>query len=217
MPSESLQYYNINLPNYNIALPYYLCYLYLMEIESNDKVGVEILAGLVKKSDEKAFNTLFDLLWEPMYTYATSIIMNDSLAKDIVQDLWVDYWQRRENIEIHHIKAYLYKAIRYRCYNYLRDNKFNQTQLDIANSICIASEVEQNEDVIELSKQINQILSNLPQRCQEVFRLSRINDFNNKEIAKRLNISQRSVENQISLALRKLRKDLSMARIFLFS
>lgn len=182
----------------------------------SDKDTIAEYARLVKNSDRAAFNTLFGLLWEPMYTYAASMVMDNAMAKDLVQEVWIDYWQRRADMNIHNIKAYLYKAIRYRCYNTLRDIKFNKIQIEAANSVYITSEIELQEDVTELSGRINETLSGLPKRCQEVFRLSRMYNINNKEIAEKLNISQRSVENQISLALRKLRKDLSVIKVFLF-
>ncbi|MEC3966078.1 RNA polymerase sigma-70 factor [Flagellimonas halotolerans] len=170
------------------------------------------LAVRVKASDRNAFNSLFSMLWEPMYVYAASLVMNDSLAKDLVQDIWIDYWQRRETVEVNHIKSYLFKAIRYKCYNTLRDTKFNKTQIEAANSIYIAPEMELEEDLMELTERIDVSMADLPQRCQEVFRLSRIHNISNKEIAERLNISHRSVENQISFALRRLRKDLSIVK-----
>lgn len=170
------------------------------------------LAARVQSSDRDAFNTLFSQLWEAMYIYAASLVMNDSLAKDLVQDIWIDYWQRRESIDVKNIKSYLFRAIRYKCYNALRDTKFNKTQIEAANSIYIASDMELQEDFRELSNRIDASISQLPQRCQEVFRLSRIHNISNKEIAKQLNISHRSVENQISFALRRLRKDLSIVK-----
>ncbi|BFP39402.1 hypothetical protein FGF1_02470 [Flavobacteriaceae bacterium GF1] len=206
---ESLQYYNIGVLNY-------LCYLYVIEMEDSAKVAVGFLAEGIKNSDRKSFNALIDLLWEPMMGYAASMLMDDHIAKDLVQDVWADYWQRKQELDIHDIKAYLYKAVRYRCYNYFRDRKFNETQLEAAHSIFVAPDVEQHEDSIELSRRINGTIQSLPKRCQEVFILSRINNFSNGEIAKKLNISQRSVENQISLALRKLRKDLTIVRLFSF-
>lgn len=172
-------------------------------------VTIEDLVIRIKKSDRKAFNELFELLWEPIYAYACSILMDKSLAKDMVQDVWMDLWQRRNDVEIHHVKAYFYKAIRYRCYNHLRGSKLNKTQLNAADAIQIASETEQNEDAVELYSRVEHIISGLPQRCQEIFRLSRINNLENKEIAQKLDISQRSVENQISFALRSLRKQLT--------
>lgn len=182
----------------------------------SDKEILKEFPERIRNSDRKAFNILFDLLWEPMYAYASAIIMDDAIAKDMVQEVWINYWQRREEVEILCIKSYLYKAIRYRCYNHLRDTKFNKTQIEAVHSVYITPKIELEEDLTELSERINDTISGLPERCQEIFRLSRINDISNREIAERLNISQRSVENQISLALRKLRKELSIAKLFLF-
>jgi len=187
-----------------------------MKMKKIDNSDIEDLVFRVKKSDEKAFNTLFEILWEPMYSYACSILMNDNLTQDIVQDIWVDFWQRRHDLEVKYMKSYLYKAIRYKCYNHLRDQKFNKIQLEVAGSISVASEVDQNDDVIELSTKINSVISHLPKRCQVIFRLSRINNIDNKEIASKLDISQRSVENQISFALRQLRKELAVAKTLFF-
>ncbi|GLU45595.1 DNA-directed RNA polymerase sigma-70 factor [Muricauda sp. NBRC 101325] len=151
-----------------------------------------------------------------MYTYAGSILMNDALAKDTVQEVWMDFWQRREAVEVQNVKSYLFRAIRYKCYNTLRDLKFNNAQIDAANSVGVSSEIELNEDVIDLSHRINRALDDLPKRCREIFTMSRINQVSNKEIAELLNISQRSVENQITFALRKLRRDLSTVKSLFF-
>ncbi|TRZ44347.1 sigma-70 family RNA polymerase sigma factor [Robertkochia solimangrovi] len=176
-----------------------------------DTISLEELSGLVADSDQHAFNVLFDLLWDPMFAYAASLVLDSSIAKDLVQEVWIDYWQRREEVDIHNIKAYLYKAIRYRSYNALRNMKFNITQIEAANAVFIPSEVELEEDVIAMNNRIENVLATLPERCQEIFRLSRINQLSNREIALKLNISQRSVENQISLALRKLRREIPTA------
>jgi len=187
-----------------------------MKNSTLDKIPLQNLAELISKSDKEAFNTLFGLLWDPMYTYAISIIMDTAIAKDLVQEVWIDYWQRREYVEVQNIKSYLYKAIRYRCYNNLRNSMFNKIQLETANSITVNPDVELEENVIALETKIYQSIQALPERCQEIFRLSRVNFMSNKEIANQLNISQRSVENQISLALSKLRKDLSFVKYLLF-
>ncbi|MGS2738320.1 RNA polymerase sigma-70 factor [Sinomicrobium sp. M5D2P17] len=187
-----------------------------MKEDYSEKGSIEEYAGQVRNSDRTAFNNLFALLWEPMYVYAASIVPDHAVAEDLVQEVWIDYWQRREEVHIRHIKSYLYKAIRYKCYNALRDTKFNEIQIETARAIHIPSEVELEEDLTELSGRINDIISCLPDRCQEIFVLSRIHNISNKEIAEQLKISQRSVENQLSVALRKLREELSVVKIFFF-
>jgi len=167
------------------------------------------LAAMIKGSDRNAFNALFEMLWQPMYAYAASLLTDKDLAEDLVQEVWIDYWQRRGKVEIHNIKSYLYRAIRYKCYNSLRDRKFNKIQIEAAHGVGVTPEMELQEDVMELNRCIDLALSGLPNRCRQVFILSRVNQVCNKEIAKRLNISQRSVENQLSFALRRLRKELS--------
>lgn len=167
------------------------------------------LAAMIKASDRGAFNALFDLLWQPMYTYAASLLTEKTLAEDLVQEVWIDYWQRRGEVKIHNIKSYLYRAIRYKCYNSLRDRKFNKIQIEAAHGVGVSPEMELQDDVMELNRHIDHALSTMPNRCREVFILSRVNQICNTEIAKRLNISQRSVENQLSFALRRLRKELS--------
>lgn len=177
--------------------------------------SVKALAEQVKNSDQRAFNKLFDLCWEPMFGYAASLIQDETVAQDLQQEVWIDYWKRRENIQTDNIKAYLYKAIRFKCYNYLRDNKIPTSHLEVAETIGIQPTISAKNDAIDLSIRIDKILSTLPQRCQEIFILSRMNDLSNKEISEDLNISQRTVENQISIALRKLKKDLEFVRMFL--
>ncbi|MGS2761558.1 RNA polymerase sigma-70 factor [Sinomicrobium sp. M5D2P9] len=187
-----------------------------MKEDYSEKGSIEKYAGQVRNSDRNAFNNLFALLWEPMYIYAASIVSDSAVAEDLVQEVWIDYWQRREEVQIRNIKPYLYRAIRYRCYNVLRDSKFTAIQIETANTITTPAETELEEDFTELSKRIQVIISELPQRCQEIFTLSRIHQFSNKEIAKKLQISQRSVENQLSLALGKLRRELSIVKAFFF-
>ena len=166
-------------------------------------------------ANHDAFQQLFDLLWEPMFLYAASIIQETSIAKDLVQEVWMDYWVRHKNIEVDNLKAYLFKAIRYKCYNHLRDAKFNGLQIEIANQIMVQNDMETEDSLHDLTVKINAVLSKLPKKCQEIFQLSRINDFNNKDIAAMLDISQRTVENQISTALRSLRKELAIVRLFI--
>lgn len=173
------------------------------------------LEGRIKASDRHAFDALFEMLWEPMYAYAASLLMDRALAKDLVQEVWIDYWQRKGEVNIRNVKSYLYRAIRYKCYNNLRDRKFNKIQIEAAHTVGVVAETELQEDVNELSRSIDKILSGLPKRCQEVFILSRVNQVCNREIAKKLNISQRSVENQLSFALRRLRKELAAIHSFL--
>ncbi|MGW9685788.1 RNA polymerase sigma-70 factor [Flagellimonas sp. 2504JD1-5] len=178
--------------------------------------NLTLLAQEVKKSDRKSFSTLFELLWEPMYAYANAITMDENVSKDLVQDLWMDYWNRRESIEAVNIKSYLFKAIRYKCLNYLRNTKFNQTHIEVEDKLFKHPEIDELYDMLNLTRYIEASTSELPKRCREIFLCSRINQLSNGEIAKKLNVSKHYVENQLSRALTKIRKDLALVKSILF-
>ncbi|RAV30002.1 sigma-70 family RNA polymerase sigma factor [Sinomicrobium soli] len=169
----------------------------------------------VRNSDTTAFSNLFDLLWEPMYTYACSVVADSAVAEDLVQEVWIDYWERRKETEIRNIRSYLYKAIRYRCYYALKNRRFDRTQVEAAYALTTPSEAVLEEDLTDLAGRVDAVLSTLPDRCREIFIMSRVNNMSNGEIAGILNISRRSVENQISFALRKFREDLALFILFL--
>lgn len=177
-----------------------------------------VLAERVRGSDNVAFKILFDDLWSHMASYASSIIDDAEVSKDILQDVWMDYWKRREDIQVQNIQGYLYKALRNACYKYIRDNKLTSLQQTVVDTATYDQEtIDSEEKHISRVSELNLSLNNLPERCREIFLLSRLNDFTNEEIAKSLNITKKTVENQISIALKKLRKDLNKVSSILCS
>lgn len=167
--------------------------------------NIYLLAERIMNSDEKSFNKLFDLLWEPLFVFAKSLIMDEEKSKDIVQDVWIDYWNRRSKIENTNIKSYLFQAVKHRIYNHFRDNSFTTTQLNVIENLPSLSEIDENHDLENLQQIINIEISKLPERSKEIFSLSKLDGFNNEGIANKLGISKRSVENQLSQALKIVR------------
>jgi len=151
---------------------------------------------------------LYNRLWGKLYAFAQSINMDEVESKDILQDVWLDYWNRRKEISIDHIEAYLHKAVRYKTYNVLRDKKFNKVQLEICNELSIDSVIELNHDLDETNFHLNNYIAKLPSRCREIFTLSRYEELSNEEIADKVGISKRTVENQLSIALNSIRKNM---------
>lgn len=141
-----------------------------------------------------------------MYVFAHSMVMDHSIAQDIVQEVWIDYWKRRDKIDPEYIKPYLFKAVRNNVFKHFRDTKFNEVQLDVLQSVGKVPEIEGYFAAEDLSKTISAIIQGLPARCREIFKLSRRDGLDNDEIALQLGISKRSVENQLSLALKKIKE-----------
>ena len=169
----------------------------------------------IQQGDRLAFQKLFDLLWEPLYIYAQSIVMDEEAAKDLVQEVWIDYWKRCKSIQNIAIDAYLRQAVRYKVYNYLRDQKFNTVQIEViedllTDEIAIDDPATLQENFFTTQSKLNNVLKSLPQRCREIFCLSREEGMTNTEIAIHYGISRRTVENQITFALKKLREVLGI-------
>ena len=175
------------------------------------------LAKRIANSDEIAFNSLYNKLWEKLYVFAQSIIMNEAEAKDVIQEVWLDYWKRRKEISTDNIDAFLHKAVRYKVYNTLRDKKFNNVQLEVCSELTVDSSIELNHDVDEVHLRLNYYVNMLPSKCREIFTLSRYEGLDNEEIANKVGISKRTVENQLSIALKVIRNNMEkVISLFLF-
>ncbi len=165
----------------------------------------------VQNDNERAFEKLFDVYWEQMFTKAKCILLDNDSAKDVVQKVWIDLWQKRKNLEIRNFEAYVSKAVRNNCLKHIRDNKLNTLQLQVIESLklVVEPEIEKVHNVEAVQLKIEKSLQKLTPRCQQIFRLSRIEKTDNVEIATRLGISKRTVENQIAIALKSLKQDAS--------
>jgi RNA polymerase sigma-70 factor len=169
----------------------------------------------IQQGDKTAFQELFDRLWKPLYVWAQSVVMDEDAAKDIVQEVWIDYWKRCKNIQNYAIDAYLRQAVRYKVYNYLRDRKFNTIQIEViqellSDELAVDEPIELQENLTATQNKLNEVLKGLPKRCKEIFCLSREEGMSNSEIAMHYGISKRTVENQITFALKKLREVLGV-------
>ncbi|MFS4457381.1 sigma-70 family RNA polymerase sigma factor [Maribacter sp. 2304DJ31-5] len=173
-------------------------------------MGDEFLLSEMERGNEKAFQKLFEMYWQPMHRKAIGIVQKDAIAKDIVQAIWIDLWQKRGDRKIQNLSAYLFQTVINNCYKYFRDNRFSESQLRIIDTLHIpsVSEMEKQHDLEETQLTIEKSLNRLSPRSRQIFKLSKMEDASNEEIASRLGISKKSVENQLSLALRIIKKDL---------
>ncbi len=164
----------------------------------------------IKKGDEKAYETLFHKYYGHLCLYATKILKDDPAAEEIVQDFFVKIWEKREHLNIEtSIKNYLFRSIKNLCINYIQHNK---TKNRYAQKVISETENSYSDDdsfpEIELSKKIEESINSLPEKRKEIFRLSRQDGLKYQEIAVKLNISIKTVETQMTLALKTLRDKL---------
>lgn len=160
-------------------------------------------------SNDQNFNQLYNTYWHSLYAFAFNILRNKYDAEDVIQNVFVDIWNRYETIQIENHKAYLYKAVKYQCAKKLKSSQFNNIQIE---SIEYALQFLDNQTPdLDTSKKIliekidSKANDILPERCLEIFKLRYYENLSYREIADKLNISISTVDNQISKALRLLR------------
>ena len=160
----------------------------------------------MKNGDAEAFKALYDRYWEPLYLKACQRVDKDE-AKDMVQEVMTTLWRRRKDIftfEDGKIGRYLFTAVKYRVithYAYTADEVRHPHLFDVLTDEATVNSLE----VRELSELIESEINRLPARMQQVFRLSREDDLSIADIARRLNLSEQTVKNQLTEALKRLR------------
>jgi len=176
-----------------------------------------MLMEKIQQSDERAFRILFNRHWEALYVFAFSIIEDKTTAKDITQEVWISFWERRKKIKNDNIKAYLYRSIRFRVYKELRDNKKLNSQIELIENIISSTNTEDIINLSDTNSIVQHSISKLPPRSKEVFELSRFEGLSNQEISIKLGISKRTVETHISNSLKHLRRDVVVALVLSIS
>jgi len=161
--------------------------------------------------DEKAFKELFDTYTEPLLNFAYRFVKDNQIAEDIVQGVFVKIWINREKLEsVSSIKSYLYSAVRNSVFQYLRHEKVKQkskTTIQSLNTINYSPEQEIQDK--ELSIIIKNIIEELPEKCQNIFKMNRFDGLSYSEIAEVENISVNTVKTQMGRAYKFLRKRLT--------
>lgn len=164
------------------------------------------LLDLVKSGDGAAFDEIYQRYWNILFKSAWYLLQDKAACMDVVQDVFVWLWEHRDHVVLTTLRGYLVMAVRYKAANYLRNSKVRASFMEESSAAATAGPSE--EWMLEL-KELKAVIAGftdaLPSRCREVFYLSRHEHLSNREIAYRLGISEKTVENQITTALKKLR------------
>ena len=171
------------------------------------------LAMRIKHGDEQALELLFRKYNVRLCVFANKFLNDPEEAQEIVQDMFVKIWEGRDEIDPEDsLKSYVFKIVQNLSLNKLRRKKVESRYSEIYKLVYIEhQEFSAHESLIarELEEHIVHSIGKLPSGCRKVFELSRIGGLKYKEIADNLNISVKTVEVQMSKALRSLRIELS--------
>lgn len=160
--------------------------------------------------DIARFEQLYKTYQPGLVNFAYFYLKNEQEAIDTVQELFMNIWEKKEAFPVTDTpKAYLMTAVKNRCFNKLTRQKLHQNPIDTLQDIFISPDTTAaNMEAKQTEATIKTLISSLPEKCREIFILSRFEHLSYKEIATLLGISQKTVENQIGNALKMLRKNL---------
>ncbi len=191
----------------------------------HDLSDEELFQSLPTDTAGRAFHELFDRYYTRLVAFAARILAQTDepydAATDVVQNLFVSVYERRDADAPDNVKSFLFSSVRNACLNVLKHQKIVRKYEDEAQNTVseIAPQADDADALIEQSEadaKIAGALATLPDQCRRIFSLSRFDGLSNQQIAEQLDISKRTVETQISNALKTLRKILLTLPLFLF-
>jgi RNA polymerase sigma-70 factor, ECF subfamily len=175
------------------------------------ELAVEQLITTLKAGDLTAFEMLFRTYYQPLCNYAYTFVQDRDEAEEIVQSTFLNIWEKRESLSIHTgVKPYLYAMVRNACLNLIKHEKIKQQHAAMEMAVAERSveSVARTVMASELETKIYQAMDHLPEQCRLIFKLSRFEELKYAEIAQQLDISVKTVENQMGKALRIMREQL---------
>lgn len=158
---------------------------------------------------EDLFEQVFKSHFKSLHAYACTIMRDPMPAEEIVQNIFLKLWEKKEDITIkENISVYLYRAVHNESLNYLRHRKVRSAYQSYAMRQHKQTEQEKPAEKVvmkELEKKLEIALQELPEQCRTIFQLSRFEDLKYREIADKLGLSVKTIENQMGKALKLLR------------
>lgn len=168
----------------------------------------EQLLILLKEGDITAFNTIYDRYARPLYLYILSKTDRGETSKDLLQDLFTSLWEKRFQLTIQQsLRSYLYQSVRHKIIDLYRKDVTYRKYLQqlIEHFDAQPHNISETYDYKAKATEVFEAINRLPAKMKEIFMLSRFENLSIEQIATRLHLSQQTVKNQISKALKILR------------
>jgi RNA polymerase sigma-70 factor (family 1) len=166
-----------------------------------------IQSRIALQNDEQAYKELFHHFYASLYQFALSIVKTGQIADEVVSDVFIRIWRKRAALaRIRNLKLYLFTSTKNTSLNYLRQQK-HEAQLPDDYRVQLRSVYFNPEELLitaEMISRIQRAIHQLPPRCQLIFKLVKEDGLKHKEVAGLLNLSIKTIENQLALALRKI-------------
>ena len=170
--------------------------------------AIRRLVHLMANDDSPAFKQFFDLLYARFYRLAFYYVKSDDLSEEIVSDVLLKIWNNRKRLpEVIDLDVYFFKAIKNQALTYLKQESRRAFQ-EAQSKRSLNLEYAEPENLLiakDLAHAVEQAISQLPDKCQMIFRLIREDDMTYKDVAELLDLSVKTIENQMTIAIKKLK------------
>jgi RNA polymerase sigma factor (sigma-70 family) len=176
------------------------------------------LIYLLKKGDELSFTEIYNRYWDKLYFIAYKLLRDTNTAEEIVQEVFLTLWKKRESLSIKSISPYLAAMTRYAVYRQAAQMKNSKRQENLLGILNVEAILEIDVDRKILLEIITDMSNKLPEKCRLVFQYNKLQDLALVDVAEKLNISQKTAEGHLTKALRIIRAnfDSPMSDLLLF-
>lgn len=172
-------------------------------------IDEKVLLQRLQSGDECAFEVIYNSYFNMLYSYSVYIVRNQFVAEDIVEEMFIKIWEKRDSINITtSLQAYMFQMIRNSCLDYIKSKNIRDSyRKEVQDRIGIESHLQVTVEPLnhlmsnELSKIIKKEINKLPLKTRRIFKMSRYYHLKNKEIAHKENISESTVEKSIKKVL----------------
>lgn len=201
------------------GIPSLMCHLYMQALreaaifaaENSHNTMPDIGISVHKTDSSVVFERVFKEHFKNLHAYACSILKDSDEAEEMVQNVFYKLWEKKEKIgELQSIPAYLYRSVYNECMNYVKHEKVKQNyESHAVHHGAVAGQAVDTAETKELEKRIGDALEGLPEQCRTIFQMSRFEELKYREIADKLGLSVKTIENQMGKALKILRTKLA--------
>jgi len=183
-----------------------------LKIETNNQ-----LVSRLRDGDRTAFNEIFEIYWEILYSHAFKRLQDEASAKDVVQNVLLSLWRRRKEVEIKNLHAYLTSALRFQVYRQIAISRQYQHFYEPFEAMMI-SPIQTDQNLIrdDLAHLLLSWIDTLPRKRRQIFVLHYQKQLSVPEIASELGITHKTVYNQLNNCVKELQWKLAKYYILLF-
>lgn len=171
----------------------------------NKKTDAVLLEQIRLNDDHTSFTILYDRYWNKSLAIAYNLTKDKFIAKDLVQDLFVGFWNKRKTMQINNFESYIATAIKFSFYSHVEKERRRRVIREEKLETKEEAELDEQIETLFTSDYFSNLIETLPEKCKLVVSYSRIHDMKNADIAVMMNISEKTVEGHLTKGLKIIR------------